>query len=422
MYPDYNKKNITIKKDGPSDNIKGRAQRKDKIQNNNYKQNINNNEKQFQNTKTKIKVTLFKNGFILNNGEFRDKRIPENRKFMEEVEKGVIPHELMEKGINDLGILLENRKNEEYIVNPISLPNQAYVKGNLNINTTNINQNIYTNNIYPNINFDNNNYLYPNQENNIYEAYPKTNIVNNKKENDIYNNLNINEIQSKNNQKIKQTGVIQGKRQEIIVDKNNMCLTPIGIRGERLNIFPNKEKEIESPSKKLRNSIESKKKDERKFRTFGSWIKEEKEKEEEEKKKKKEQKNKQNEKEEKDEKEEKEEKKFVAFGGEGFLVSNVNVDGLYVKKDLKKTINQRIPVYHFNIRLFNGEIIKCEFNQTHTLKDVYIYVKEISGSNNFVLLEGFPPRPLDQYNKTIKELKLENTTLTQKISENTYYY
>ena len=75
MYPDYNKKNITIKKDGPSDNIKGRAQRKDKIQNNNYKQNINNNEKQFQNTKTKIKVTLFQNGFILNNGEFRDKRI-----------------------------------------------------------------------------------------------------------------------------------------------------------------------------------------------------------------------------------------------------------------------------------------------------------------------------------------------------------
>ena len=119
---------------------------------------------------------------------------------------------------------------------------------------------------------------------------------------------------------------------------------------------------------------------------------------------------------------EKEEKKFVAFGGEGFLVSNVNVDGLYVKKDLKKSINQRIPVYHFNIRLFNGEIIKCEFNQTHTLKDVYIYVKKISGSNNFVLLEGFPPRPLDQYNKTIKELKLENTTLTQKISENTYYY
>ena len=156
----------------------------------------------------------------------------------------------MEKGINDLGILLENRKNEEYILNPISQPNQAYVKGNLNINTTNINQNIYTNNIYPNINFDNNSYLYPNQENNIYEAYPKTNIVNNKKENDIYNNLNINEIQSKNNHKSRQTGVIQGKRQEIIIDKNNMCLTPIGIRGERLNIFPNKEKELESPSKK----------------------------------------------------------------------------------------------------------------------------------------------------------------------------
>ena len=71
----YNDKNKNIDNSVKFDNIKGRAQRKDKIQNNNYKQNINNNEKQFQNTKTKIKVTLFQNGFILNNGEFRDKRI-----------------------------------------------------------------------------------------------------------------------------------------------------------------------------------------------------------------------------------------------------------------------------------------------------------------------------------------------------------
>ena len=48
-------------------------------------------------------------------------------------------------------------------------------------------------------------------------------------------------------------------------------------------------------------------------------------------------------------------------------------------------------------------------------KVIYIYVKKISGSNNFILLEGFPPKPLNQLNKTIQELKLDNTTLTQKI-------
>ena len=113
--------------------------------------------------------------------------------------------------------------------------------------------------------------------------------------------------------------------------------------------------------------------------------------------------------------EEKEEKKFIPFGGVGFLIDNVNIEGLHVNKDLKKSINTQFPTCHFNIRLFNGEIITCEFNYTHTLRDIYIYVKKISGSNNFILLEGFPPKPLNQLNKTIQELKLDNTTLTQKI-------
>ena len=114
--------------------------------------------------------------------------------------------------------------------------------------------------------------------------------------------------------------------------------------------------------------------------------------------------------------EEKEVKKFVAFEGEGFLIDNVNVEGLHVNKDIKNSINKSLPICNFNIRLFNGEIIKCEFNYNKTLRDVYTYVKKLSGSNNFILLEGFPPRPLNQLNKSLKELNLENTTLTQKIN------
>ena len=114
--------------------------------------------------------------------------------------------------------------------------------------------------------------------------------------------------------------------------------------------------------------------------------------------------------------EEKEVKKFVAFEGEGFLIDNVNVEGLHVNKDIKNSINKSLPICNFNIRLFNGEIIKCEFNYNKTLRDVYAYVKKLSGSNNFILLEGFPPRPLNQLNKSLKELNLENTTLTQKIN------
>ena len=68
----------------------------------------------FQNTKDKIKLVVYRNGFILNNGQFRDRSLPENNEFLEEVEKGQIPQELIRKGIMDLGILLINRKTEMF--------------------------------------------------------------------------------------------------------------------------------------------------------------------------------------------------------------------------------------------------------------------------------------------------------------------
>ena len=193
------------------------------------------------------------------------------------------------------------------------------------------------------------------------------------------------------------------------MDIKNITRTPLGMRGNRINIFPEKGKESEDPQQKLRKSIDSHERGKRNFRTFTSWIKEEKAKEEEEKKSK-------GQKQQEKIPEEKDEKKFVPFGGAGFLIDNVNIEGLHVNKEIKKSINKQYPICRFNIRLFNGEIITCEFNYTHTLRDIYIYVKKISGSNNFLLLEGFPPKPLNQLNKTIKELKLDNTTLTQKIN------
>ena len=49
-------------------------------------------------TKNKLKLTVYKNGFIIDDGEFRNKDEPANKKFMEEVEKGYIPNELVKKG------------------------------------------------------------------------------------------------------------------------------------------------------------------------------------------------------------------------------------------------------------------------------------------------------------------------------------
>ena len=402
MYQNFYENN-SQKKNGPQDNYYGSAQRDfgQNFNNNNYKKA---NDDPFAKTKNKIKVILFKNGFIVNNGHFRDKSIPENAKFMAEVEKGMIPQELVNKGIHDLGILLENRKNEIYKkkpVNPISATLDAYIHGNLdNLNTNNINLN--------NLNYIPNDLnLNPNVKTEIKINEPI--ILKPGEDIPLHWQAQNDLIMQKYNNSLQNRSIKNNLN-------NNMPLTPIGRRNNRKNTFAEKNVKVEEEELQLkkRDSLSApKKKEEKKFRTFASLIKEEKEKEEEEKKKKRAKKE-QNYKEEKEEKAE-EEKKFQAFTGTGKILGNISTQGLHVQKDIKNIVDEFSPICVFSIRLFNGEVVKCEFNYTQTLRDIYFYVQKISGSNNFHLLDGFPPKPLRDYDKQIGELHLDNTILTQKI-------
>ena len=186
------------------------------------------NKEKFDKTKNKLKLSLYKNGFILEGGEFRNKNEPQNKKFMDEIEKGYIPNELVKKGITDLGIEMDDHRDENY----------------------------------------------------------------------------------------------------------------------------------EPP---------------------------------------------------------KEEKKFHAFTGQGQSLSSVNTQGLHVDKYATSNVDRSRPTCKVNIRLFNGEVVSEDFNLNQTLIDVFNFVQRKSGSNNFSLLDGFPPRPLTGYNKTIQELHLEGSLLTQRI-------
>ena len=416
MYPnlyDQNPQNYNSykKKNGPEDNYYGGIHRDQGHKNNNNIPHYGDDK--FQKTKNKIKVTIYKNGFILNNGPFRDKTIPENQIFLEEVEKGLIPQEIRKKGINDLGILLENRKNELYVkkaVNPITETLSAYIYGNTNNNyNPNINTNL-NNNYNPNINTNLNNINY--MPNNNMNFNPN-----------IDPNIKINPpiildpgqdipLHFQEPFIINQSNNYQNQRKRQRVES----LTPIEARKKRKNIFiekngNEKEKEENFQLKKRESLSAPKKKEEKKFKTFASLLRE---KEEEEKKKKANPQNKQN----GENEEEKEEKKFQAFTGTGQLIGNINTQGLHVNKDVKNIVDEFSPICTFSIRLFNGEIVKCEFNYTQTLRDIYYYVQKISGSKNFHLLDGFPPKPLRDYNKQIGELHLDNTILTQKIKEN----
>ena len=308
------------------------------------------NNPKFENKKTIIKIVIYKNGYILNNGEFKDIMFDENKKFLREIEKGDIPIELIKKGIMNTEILLENRKNEIY-------PTTS----NQNINTDLFESNIFQNSTQ-----------YQYQDPDLY-SYLKNNdyIINN--EITMPNPKMLNTFVSNNTKK-------SGNQKEEQLYSSNTFQVDNRKRTQK-NI-------------KRTNSI----KKEDKFVNFLDFKKDNDNKKDEQKD------------------EQKEKKKFKAFSGFGQLVRNINSDGLYVNKSANTSADIYSPLCHINIRLFNGEVITAPFNYWQTLGDVYVYVKKLSGSDNFILLDGFPPKPLTNYGETISQLGLQNTVLTQRIN------
>ena len=243
-------------------------------------------ENKFQNTKYKIKLVVYKNGFILNNGEFRDRSLKENQEFLKSVERGNIPKELIRKGINDLGILLINRKEELYSSKIYKSLPASFDYINISLNSDNNSTHVLDQ------------FFQRNDSERIYMRY------------------SLNEIEKRTNNLYEDFGV----------------------------------------------------------------------------------------------------KLFVPFSGEGKLLGTTNVEGLVVKKNVKNFFDKSKPICTINIRLFNGEIINERFNRKQILTDIYLFVGKVTGSNNFVLLDGFPPKTLTEDDKTIEDLQLENALLTQKIN------
>jgi UBX domain-containing protein 1 len=66
-----------------------------------------------------ITITLFSNGFQVNDGPFRDYNAPENRAFMADINQGRVPAELhsMTRG-RPVAVSLQDRRSEEYQLPP----------------------------------------------------------------------------------------------------------------------------------------------------------------------------------------------------------------------------------------------------------------------------------------------------------------
>ena len=111
------------------------------------------------------------------------------------------------------------------------------------------------------------------------------------------------------------------------------------------------------------------------------------------------------------------EKKFQAFVGGGTSFGNVQSEGLGINKDVQFHVDKSSPSTTINIRLHNGETINQEFNLFHSVGDIFHFVSSVAPVfGSFQLVEGFPPKPLTNMDKTIEELRLQGTTLIQRLS------
>ena len=85
-------------------------------------------------------------------------------------------------------------------------------------------------------------------------------------------------------------------------------------------------------------------------------------------------------------------------------------------KEIDFTVDKSKATCFISVRLFKGDVLKGKFNCSQTVGDIYSMVKKYSRNYNFVLLEGFPPKPLIDHKKTISQLKLQNSVLTQRMN------
>lgn len=310
----FNKKKKQIKSREPEDNYFGKGNRV--IDQYNKEKKEKENDEKFLKTKNKIKLTVYKNGFILNNGPFRDISIQENSEFLEEVEKGNIPQELIRKGISDLGILLINRKSELY-------------------------------------------------RSTLYQSMPTS-----------INYININQNQSENQKHVLDQFFLNQRS-----DYSSSTYAPFFDRNKKASLI-----KYNTITNKLRKKKKKKTVPENNYIKVIDLIEGKIER-----------------------------KKYIAFSGKGKLLGASFIEE-YKENEVKSFIDNSTPSCIISLRLYNGEIIKGKFNYNQTLKDIYFYTKKMSGLKDFALLDGFPPKPLLDLNKTIKELNLEKSVLTQKIS------
>jgi hypothetical protein len=79
-------------------------------------------------------------------------------------------------------------------------------------------------------------------------------------------------------------------------------------------------------------------------------------------------------------------------------------------------VDASLPTCRISIRTADGKRLIGNFNTTHTVRDLQLYIdSQSTNTKAYQLLIGRPPKPIDVTNQSLEEAGLKNQSLMQKI-------
>ncbi|CAK4133102.1 unnamed protein product [Aphanomyces euteiches] len=109
---------------------------------------------------------------------------------------------------------------------------------------------------------------------------------------------------------------------------------------------------------------------------------------------------------------------YEAFTGQGQTMGSSAVDSNAIVHETSATLkplDSTQPTTVIQIRLANGGRVRETLNHTHTVRDIHaIVAREGAAGQPYVLLAGFPPKPIVSQDATLQEAGLLGAAITQK--------
>ncbi|OQR91550.1 hypothetical protein THRCLA_08947 [Thraustotheca clavata] len=110
--------------------------------------------------------------------------------------------------------------------------------------------------------------------------------------------------------------------------------------------------------------------------------------------------------------------KYAAFSGEGQTMGATKVEAAAIVNqvaDTMQALDTSKPTTVIQIRLATGGRLRETFNTTHTVRDIHAVLhREGATGQAYILMAGFPPKPLVDMDTTLQDAGLLGAAITQK--------